>query len=176
MFLVFTFCLGSFRQNFTFKFSSESCKGTTEENYQDVNESFCIIISSFLMSILTHYWQKWFFDVSLYSPWSAYLFETHLFGFYFYITLWTANYASFFEFNLDGEWFSHSSICLCLWTANNALIFVVFLLIYVAYHVTFYSVVDTPILPQVVFNSLMLYNNVSSFYLLSGEFQLKFKI
>ena len=29
-----------------------------------------------------------------------------------------------------------------LWTANNALIFVVILLIYEAYHVTFYSVVE----------------------------------
>ena len=40
---------------------------------------------------------------------------------------------------------------LCLWTANNALIFAVFFLIFVAYHVTFYSVVKTPTLPQVVF-------------------------
>ena len=31
-------------------------------------------------------------------------------------------------------------------------------------------------LPQVVFNSLMLYNNVSILYILSGEFQLKFQI
>ena len=29
-----------------------------------------------------------------------------------------------------------------LWTANNALIFVVILLIYEAYHVTFYSAVE----------------------------------
>ena len=43
-------------------------------------------------------------------------------------------------------------------------------------HVTFYSVVETPALPQVVFNSLMLYNNVSILYLLSWEFQLKFQI
>ena len=35
---------------------------------------------------------------------------------------------------------------LCLWTENNALILVVFLLIYVAYHVMFYSVVETPAL------------------------------
>ena len=66
------------------------------------------------------------------------------------------------------------SICLCLWIANNALIFVVFLLIYVAYHVTFYSVVETPTLLQVVFNSLMFYN-VSILYLLSGEFQQNFR-
>ena len=46
----------------------------------------------------------------------------------------------------------------------------VFLLIYVAYHVTFYSVVETPTLPQVVFYSLILYNNVSILYILSGEF------
>ena len=44
------------------------------------------------------------------------------------------------------------------------------LLIYVAYHVTFYSVVETPTLPQVAFNSLMPYNNVSILYILSGEF------
>ena len=36
-------------------FSSASCKNTTEEVYQDVNESFRIIRSSFLMSIFTHY-------------------------------------------------------------------------------------------------------------------------
>ena len=35
---------------------------------------------------------------------------------------------------------------LSLWTVTNALIFVVFLLIYVAYHVMFYSVVETPAL------------------------------
>ena len=64
----------------------------------------------------------------------------------------------------------------CLWTASNALIFAVFLLISVAYHVTFYSVVETPTLPQVVFNSLILYNNLSILYVLSGEFQLKFQI
>ena len=33
-----------------------------------------------------------------------------------------------------------------LWTVNNALIFVVFLLIYVAFHVMFYSVAETPAL------------------------------
>ena len=81
---------------FKFKFSSESCKNTTEEVYQDVNESFCIIRSSLLISIFTHYWQKWFIDVRLYSPWSADSFETRLFGFYFYVTLWTANNASLF--------------------------------------------------------------------------------
>ena len=64
----------------------------------------------------------------------------------------------------------------CLWTASNALIFAVFLLISVAYHVTFHSVVETPTLPQVVFNSLILYNNLSILYVLSGEFQLKFQI
>ena len=46
----------------------------------------------------------------------------------------------------------------------------IFLLIYVAYHVTFYSVVETPTLPQVVFYGLMLYNNISILYILSGEF------
>ena len=35
---------------------------------------------------------------------------------------------------------------LSLWTVTNALIFVVFLLIYVAYHVMFYSVVEAPAL------------------------------
>ena len=44
--------------------------------------------------------------------------------------------------------------CLCLWTANNALIFaVLFSMVFVAYHVTFYSVVETPTLPQVVLNN-----------------------
>ena len=46
---------GEFSYSFKFKLSSESCKNTTEEVYQDVNESFCIIRSSFLMSIFTHY-------------------------------------------------------------------------------------------------------------------------
>ena len=46
----------------------------------------------------------------------------------------------------------------------------VFLLIS-AYHVTLYSVVETPTLPQVVFYSLMFYNNVSILYILSGEFR-----
>ena len=50
-FLFFTFCLESFSENFRFKFSSESCKSTTKEVYQDVNESFCIIRSIFLMWI-----------------------------------------------------------------------------------------------------------------------------
>ena len=52
----------------------------------------------------------------------------------------------------------------------------VFLLIYVLYHVTFYSVVEIPTLPHVVFNSLMLYNSVSILYVLSGEFYLKLRI
>ena len=39
----------------------------------------------------------------------------------------------------------------------------VFLLIFVAFHVTFYSVVKTSTLPQFVFNSLILYNNLSVF-------------
>ena len=38
-----------------FKFSSESCKNATEEIYQDVNESFCIVRSSFLISIFANY-------------------------------------------------------------------------------------------------------------------------
>ena len=38
-----------------FKFSSESRKSTTEEVNQDVNESFCIIRSSFLMYIYMYY-------------------------------------------------------------------------------------------------------------------------
>ena len=37
----------------------------------------------------------------------------------------------------------------------------VFLLIFVAFHVTFYSVVKTSTFPQFVFNSLILYNNLS---------------
>ena len=46
----------------------------------------------------------------------------------------------------------------------------IFLLIYVAYQVTFYSVAETPTPPQVAFNSLMPYNNASILYILSGEF------
>ena len=66
------------------------------EVYQDVNESFCIIRSSF-------------FDVSIHSlltkmacwcnsilPWSTDSFETHLSGFYFSVTLWAANNTSLF--------------------------------------------------------------------------------
>ena len=51
----------------------------------------------------------------------------------------------------------------------------VFLQIFLACLVTFY-VVETLTLPQVVFNSLILYNNLSILYVLSGEFQLKFQI
>ena len=40
---------------YIYMYSRESCKNTTEEVYQDVNETFCIIRSSFLMSIFTHY-------------------------------------------------------------------------------------------------------------------------
>ena len=39
-------------------FSSESCKNTTEEVYQDVNESFCIIRSSFWMSIYIYVYRE----------------------------------------------------------------------------------------------------------------------
>ena len=51
-----------------------------------------------------------------------------------------------------------------------------FSLDFVAYHVTFYSVVETPTLPQVVFNSLILYNNLSFLYVLSREFHPEFQI
>ena len=111
-----------------------------------MNESFCIIRNSFLMSIFADYWQKWFVDVILYSPWSTDLFETYPFTFYFYVTLWTANNASLFRFNFYRQWLSQCSIWLCLWTAN----------------VTFCSVVETPAFPKVVFNSSMLHNFIDS--------------
>ena len=47
----------------------------------------------------------------------------------------------------------------------------IYIYIYIyAYHVTFYSVVETPTLSQVVFYGLMLYNHISILYILSGEF------
>ena len=52
----------------------------------------------------------------------------------------------------------------------------IFLLICVAYHVTFYSVVKTPAFSQVPCNGLMFYNNGSTVNLLAGEFQPKFQI
>ena len=56
--------------------------------------------------------------------------------------------------------YHNAVICLCLWAANNALIFAVFFLFFVACHVTFNCVVETPTLPQVVFSSLILYNDL----------------
>lgn len=69
---------------------------------------FDIIRSSFFMSIFELvfsvlyclYWRKWFVHVILYSPWSADLFESHLFGYYFYVKLWTANNASLFSVHI----------------------------------------------------------------------------
>ena len=60
-------------------------------------KDFLLLEVVFLMSIFTHNWQNWFDDVTLYSPWSAGSFETHLFGFCFCVTLWTANKASCFS-------------------------------------------------------------------------------
>ena len=44
------------------------------------------------------------------------------------------------------EYDHHNAVFICLWTVTNALIFVIFLLIYVAYHAMFYSVVETLLL------------------------------
>ena len=71
----------------------------------------------FFKYLFTHCWQKCLVDVILYSLDS---FETHLFGFQLYGTLWTANNASLFCFNFYWQWLSQCSICLCFWPADNA--------------------------------------------------------
>ena len=54
-------------------------------------KAFAFSQVAFLMYIFTLYSQKWLIDVILYSPSSRDWFEPHLFGFYFYITLWMVN-------------------------------------------------------------------------------------
>ena len=51
-----------------------------------------------------------------------------------------------------------------------------FLLAPVAYHVTFYSVVEKPPPPEIDCNSLMLYNNVSILNVLCVKFKVKFQV
>ena len=130
------------------------------------------------MYIFTHYWHKWLVDVILYRHEVQICLKLIYLDFIFML-----NYGQqitklcFNSISMDSDY--HNEVfmqCLCLWTANNAFIFAVFLLIFVGYHVTFYSVVETATLPQVVFNSLILYYNFSILYVLSGEFQLKFQI
>ena len=75
-----------------------------------------------------------FFQSLHWSFWLAYLFLGCL---------------SFFLFNpimMSMEHDHHNAVFVCLRTVTNASIFVVFLLIYVAYHAMFYSVVDTSLL------------------------------
>ena len=138
-----------------------------------------------------YYW-KYFFDVYIHSlltkmacwcnsisPCSTDSFETHLFRFYLYVTLWTANGATLFKFNFYGQWLSQCCVYAIFvfkdskWDLNFCC---VFLPIFTAYHVTFYSVVETSTLHQVVFNRLILYKNLPILYVLAGEFQLKFQI
>ena len=64
------------------------------EVYQDVNESFCIVKSSFFDVCIHSLLTKMACWCNSISPWSTDLFATHLFGFYFYVILWTANNAS----------------------------------------------------------------------------------
>ena len=63
-----------------------------------------------------------------------------------------------------------------LFMINGSEFCCVFLLIYVIYHVTFDYVVEKATLLQIVFNILMLYNNVSILYVLSEKCQLKCQI
>ena len=51
---------------------------------------------------------------------------------------------------------------LSLWTVTNALIFVVFLLIYVAYHVMFYSVVEAPALYKVYYECVINFSAIAN--------------
>ena len=75
-----------------------------------------------------------FFQSLHWSFWPAYLFLGCL---------------SFFLFNpimMSMEYDYRNAVFVCLRTVTNALTFVVFLLIYVAYHAMFYSVVETSLL------------------------------
>ena len=57
------------------------------------------------MSIFTQYWQTLFIGVVLYSLWSADLFETHLFGFYFYVAVDAVNNANLFiSISMDSDY------------------------------------------------------------------------
>ena len=148
------------------------------EVYQDVNESFCIIRSSsfdvYIHSLLTKM-ACWC------SPISSYRLQIHLELIYldFSFMLHHGQRITQVRFNsisMDSDY--HNVVfmqCLCYRQRISLTFCCAFLLIFVAYLVTFYSVVETPTLPQVVFNSLILYNNLFILYLLSGEFQLKFQ-
>ena len=148
------------------------------EVYQDLNESFCIIRSSFSDVIFTHYWQKWLVNVILYRH------ELQIFLKLFHLDFnFMLHYGQrikqvcFHSISMDSDYHNQ---CLCnfyVYGQRKCHKFCcAFLSIFVAYHVTFYSVVETPTLPQVVFNSLLLYNNLSILYVLYWEFQLKFQI
>ena len=130
------------------------------------------------MYIFTHYWQKWLVDVILYRHEVRICLKLIYLDFIFMLHYGQRiTQVCFNSIFMESDYHSAAFMqCLRLWTANNAFIFAVFLSFFVAYHVTFYSVVATPTLPQVVFNSLILYNNLSILYVLSGEFQLKFQI
>ena len=149
------------------------------EVYQDVNESFCIIRSIsfdvYIHSLLTKM-ACWC------SPMSSYRLQIRLELIYldFIFMLHYEQRITQVRFNsisMDSDY--HNVVfmqCLCYRQRISLTFCCAFLLIFVAYLITFYSVVEAPTLPQVVFNSLRLCNYLSILYVLSGKFQLKFQI
>ena len=94
-FLFFTFCLGSFTKISDLNFQAYHVIAKLKKFTKMWTKAFVLLVV-FLMYIFSHYWQKWLVDVILYLPWSTDSFETHLFEFYCYVTLWTASNASLF--------------------------------------------------------------------------------
>ena len=63
---------GEFPLKFQFwNFQASHVRTPMKRSSKMWTKAFNIIGSSFLMSILAHYWQIWFFIVTLYYPWST---------------------------------------------------------------------------------------------------------
>ena len=98
------------------------------EVYQDINESFCIIRSSFLMYIFTHYRQKWLVDIILYHHEVQICLKLTNLDFTFMLHYGQRiTQVCFNSISMDSDYRNAVLMqCLCLWTANMALIFAVF--------------------------------------------------
>ena len=91
-------------------------------------ECFCIIRSSFLMYIFTHYWQKWLVDVILYRHEVQIRLKLIYLDFIFILQYGQRRtQVCFNSISIDSDYRNAVFMqCLCLWTADNALIFAVF--------------------------------------------------
>ena len=130
------------------------------------------------MYIFTHYWQKWLVDVVLCRHEVRNRLELIYLDFIFMLHHeQRITQARFNSISIDSDY--HNVVfmqCLCYRQWISLTFCCAFLLIFLAYLITFYSVVEAPTLLQVVFNSLRLYNYLSILCVLSGKFQLKFQI